>query len=296
MDVRHLILLRELADRGSITAVAQATHRTVSAVSQQLRTAQREFGMALVEPEGRGVRLTEAGRLLAAGGADVETALAQVAADWDAYRNTPGGSVSVLAFPSAASLFAPAVLRGASDVGIDVRMEDRDLTEAAYAGLTADFDIVVAHSLNGPSPSGCDDLVVYNLCVEPLDIAMRADHPLARKAELTVDDVAGEPWIGVPKGYPFDAVLIAVQQRIGANLRVDQRLCDNQLVETIVRDSDYLAVLPRFSTRTGEDLVTRPIVGVDARRYISAVIRPDRARRRAVRTVLDLMRDAVLDR
>ena len=44
MDVRHLELLRELADRGSLAAVAQATHRTPSALSQQLRTAERELG------------------------------------------------------------------------------------------------------------------------------------------------------------------------------------------------------------------------------------------------------------
>ncbi|WP_036960199.1 helix-turn-helix domain-containing protein, partial [Promicromonospora kroppenstedtii] len=62
LDPRHLDLLREFADRGSVTAVARATHRTPSAVSQQLRTAQRELrGIPLVEPHGRGLRLTEAG-------------------------------------------------------------------------------------------------------------------------------------------------------------------------------------------------------------------------------------------
>ena len=53
MDVRHLVLLRELAERGSVHDVAAAMHRTPSAVSQQLRTAQRDFGILLVEPDGR---------------------------------------------------------------------------------------------------------------------------------------------------------------------------------------------------------------------------------------------------
>lgn len=64
MDVRHLELLRELAERGSVTAVARVTHRTPSAVSQQLRAAQRDAGVPLVEQAGRGLRLTDAGRLL----------------------------------------------------------------------------------------------------------------------------------------------------------------------------------------------------------------------------------------
>jgi len=78
MDVRHLALLRELAERGSVTAVAAATHRTVSAVSQQLHAAERDLGIRLVEPDGRGIRLTDAGRLLAEGAAEVETAIARV--------------------------------------------------------------------------------------------------------------------------------------------------------------------------------------------------------------------------
>ena len=47
MDVRHLDLLRELRDRGTLAAVAAATHRTPSAVSQQLRTAERESGPSI---------------------------------------------------------------------------------------------------------------------------------------------------------------------------------------------------------------------------------------------------------
>ncbi|MGO4132903.1 LysR family transcriptional regulator, partial [Janibacter sp. YAF2_2] len=44
MDIRHLELLRDLRERGSLAAVAAATHRTPSALSQQLRTAQRAAG------------------------------------------------------------------------------------------------------------------------------------------------------------------------------------------------------------------------------------------------------------
>jgi DNA-binding transcriptional LysR family regulator len=50
MNVVHLQLLRELSIRGSLAAVAAATHRTPSALSQQLRTAEREIGVKLVEP------------------------------------------------------------------------------------------------------------------------------------------------------------------------------------------------------------------------------------------------------
>lgn len=290
MDVRHLELLRELAERGSVTAVARASHRTVSAVSQQLRTAQREFGMQLVEPAGRGVRLTDAGRLLAAGGIRVQTAMAQVQADWDAYCHAPGGSVSVMAFPSAAAVIFPAVVAGAEAVGIDVHLTDIDAAESDFASYAADFDIVIAHSV-GRQPLRSEELVVEQLEVEPLDIGMAASHRLAAKTDgLMAADVVDASWIGVPDGYPFDAVLRGISRKANTPLDIRQRLRDNRVIEGLVRSSDSLAVLPRFTTAVDDSLVLREIVDVAAERTLSAVMRPDRAKRRAVRTVLSSAR------
>ncbi|HMC02910.1 MAG TPA: LysR family transcriptional regulator, partial [Cellulomonadaceae bacterium] len=78
MEVRHLFLLREIAVRGTLGAVAEATHRTPSAVSQQLRTAERELGVKLVEPVSRGLRLTAEGLLLAESADEVGRVLAEV--------------------------------------------------------------------------------------------------------------------------------------------------------------------------------------------------------------------------
>lgn len=288
MDIRHLQLLRELADRGSITAVARSTHRTVSAVSQQLRTAQRDVGMQLVEPDGRGVRLTEAGRLLAEGGVEVEAALAAVQARWDAYRDDPGGTVSIVAFPSAAAYLFPGVLADAKSSGIDLRLSDIDPAESDFAALTADFDIVIGHSLSGPRPVGSEDLTVRELIAEPLDIAMASTHSLAQREELFAADVADATWIGVPEGYPFDTVLTSISGRVSQPLTIVQRVRDNRLIEALVASGEHLAVLPRFTTRTDDNLVLRPIADVPVLRHMSALMRPDRARRRAVRTILGL--------
>ena len=64
MDLQRLRILRQLADRGTVGAVAQAMNMTPSAVSQQLKVLGREAGIALLEQDGRRVRLTDAGRAL----------------------------------------------------------------------------------------------------------------------------------------------------------------------------------------------------------------------------------------
>lgn len=66
MDLAQLEALRALAEYGSVTDAALETGRTPSAVSQQLKALQRSVGARLVERDGRGVRLTDAGAALAA--------------------------------------------------------------------------------------------------------------------------------------------------------------------------------------------------------------------------------------
>src|SRR3954447_2941677 len=64
LDLRRLRLLRELHQRGTIAAVADALQFTPSAVSQQLGILERESGVRLLERVGRGVRLTDAALVL----------------------------------------------------------------------------------------------------------------------------------------------------------------------------------------------------------------------------------------
>jgi DNA-binding transcriptional LysR family regulator len=290
MDVRHLDLLRELATRGSVTAVAAATHRTPSAVSQQLRTAQREFGVALVEPDGRSVRLTEAGRLLADAGRDVARVLAEVQARFDEFRGEPTGTVRVAALPSAATFLLPDVLTELEATAVRLECDDRDIAEHEFAGLVADYDIVIGHSLRAGPPPGADGLTTVTLAREPLDIAMREGHPLAAHPVVTPDQLAGVDWYGVPVGYPFDAVRLAVEEATGHRVTVVQRLRDNRLIEALVVSGDRVAVLPRFTTPTGQGVVLREVAGLDTGRYLTALLRPDRAERLAVRLALACLR------
>ena len=64
IELRRLRALRELADRGTIAAAADALHLTPSAVSQQLAALEQEVGQALLAPNGRTVRLTPAAQAI----------------------------------------------------------------------------------------------------------------------------------------------------------------------------------------------------------------------------------------
>lgn len=285
LDARHLALLRELADRGTVTAVARATFRTPSAVSQQLRTAERAAGLPLVEPDGRRLRLTAAGRVLADGAADVATTLSRVQRDLDALRGVPDRPVTVTALPSAAEFLVPGLVVDLAGSGVEVVLLDEDLAEADYAARAADVDVVIGHSM-ALTPAGSRGLRRVTLAQEPLDVAVPAGHRLAGRRRLVPDDLAGEDWVGVPEGYPFDTVRIAVEHASGRPLRVVQRVRDNHVVAALVAAGVGCALLPRFTTRPRPGMAIVPLDGVRAVRSIVALARPDRAERPAVATVL----------
>lgn len=289
MEVRHLELLRELADRGSLVAVAAATHRTPSAVSQQLRTAERDLGVRLVEPDGRGLRLTAAGQLLAEGAVVVATALGQVQRDLDALRGEPTGVVRIAALPSAAEVLVPPLLLALAGTAVSVELDDVDIAEADYAARTADYDVVIGHSM-ARRPWAEERLHVTPLAREPLDVAIPATHLLASHQEVRAADLAGQPWVGVPLGYPFDTLRIAIENRAGAALDVRYRVRDNRLVESLVAVGAGLAILPRYTTRPRDGVVTRRLADVRSTRTLLALSRPDRAERAAVTVVLDQLR------
>lgn len=293
MDVRRLDLLRELAERGSVTAVAAATHRTPSAVSQQLKVLEREAGMPLTERVGRGIQLTSAGHALARSATDVAVAIERATALWDEFRNHPSGEVRLATFPSAGQVLLPGVLQDVARIpGLVVLCTDGDAELLDFPSLTSDYDIVLAHSLRGARAWSGRGLRAVPLMTEPLDIALPPDHRLAGRSYLTPGDVVDDPWISVPPGFPFERVLHDIEQAAGRRATVYQRISDLRMVEAFVAADLGISLIPRY-TSGGIDpsrVILKPLRGVDAERDIVALLRPDVAERFAVREVIGILR------
>ncbi len=293
MDVRRLGLLRELSERGSVTAVADALHLTPSAVSQQLKTLEREAGVPLTERAGRGLVLTTAGHALAQTAQDVAVALQRAEASWAEFVEQPRGEVSITFFQSGGEMLLSGLLDRLADVpGLSLVATDQDPLLPDFADLTPDNDIVVADA-PGVMPTWRErHLVVVELMREPLDIVLPEGHPLAAKAELTPLDVIDEDWISNPDGYPFDRILQRIEAISGREAHRVQRILDNGIVESLVAGGHGIAILPRYTTRDRENgLVTRPLTGLRSERGIWALMRPDRAVRPSVRLVVQALRD-----
>lgn len=300
MDIAHLALLRELADRGSITDVALATGKTPSAVSQQLKALQRQVGVPLVVRVGRGVQLTDAGVALAKSSIDIALAIARAEETWQSFRGGASGVVRLALFHSAAELLLPGLLTSLKEhPEIDLRIEDADVAQDDFAPLTADFDIVVAHRSDDLAVPHRAWMTVIPLLREPLDIAVPLGHRFAGHTELTPSEVIDDDWIGVPVGYPLDLALTAISVQSGRPAKVVFRTQHLGLIERLVSTGHGISLLPRHSSlyRSAGRFALIPLAGVRAGRQIEALMRPDRAERGAIRVVLSALtaQSSILD-
>ncbi|WP_328751306.1 LysR family transcriptional regulator [Streptomyces sp. NBC_00285] len=292
MDERQLRILRELGELGSVTAVAEALLVTPSAISQQLRLLQRSAEVPLTERDGRRLVLTDAGQALADAAIEVETALARARHTVEEFVDRPDAEVSVAAFHSAGAAFFPLLLRALAGPGTPVpRLADEDVPQEDFPRLTREYDLVLAHRLDH-APPWPRTVTVTTLLHEPLDVAMPADHPLAAKRRVTPHDVAGEPWITVHDGFPVMATIEAIAAASGHRLHLAHRINEFAVAAEAVAAGGGLALMPRWTTRRHPALALRPLSGVQARRHIDALYRPERTARRAVRTVLTELRRA----
>ncbi|WP_091627067.1 LysR family transcriptional regulator [Amycolatopsis saalfeldensis] len=296
MDLGRLRMLREFADRGSVTAAARALHCSPSAVSQQLRGLQSEVGVALTEPAGRGLRLTDAGRALVARADEVLAALDRAESELDTYRSAPRGRVRIAIFQSAGLMLLPGLLgRVAAHEGLEVDVRDVDMTPPEVPGLVADYDIVVAHRDEHAPEFRSERLEVVPLLREPLDVALPTGHHLARRRRVDLADLADERWISVDHGFPVDDVLRSLTVRTGVRPQIVQRINDFRITERLVAAGHGIALMPRYTmdTRRGSGLVGRPLAGIRAARLVEVVCRVGAPARPAVATVIGELRAEV---
>jgi DNA-binding transcriptional LysR family regulator len=149
MDPRRLELLLELSRLGSMRAVAETMHVTTSTVSQQIAVLAREAGTPLIEPAGRRVRLTPAGRRLADHAVTILAALEAARLDLDPSA-APAGIVRAASFATAVRQVLLPVARILATQHPQVRLHIDEHEPAEALGLLAndEADLALVYDYN----------------------------------------------------------------------------------------------------------------------------------------------------
>lgn len=195
-ELRRLRMLHELALRGTLAAVADALAYSPSTISQQLALLEREAGVALFEPDGRGVRLTAPGRLLAA---HAERALElDETARIDLERLQPTSvPVRIAVMQTAAqAILAPALsLVAAADPDLRVEVAELPPEEGLFELSARRFDLVVAEQYPGSARAHRADLDREVIGLDPVRLAVAPGD-----AATGLSDLRDRAWVMEPRG------------------------------------------------------------------------------------------------
>ncbi len=246
MDPRRLELLLELSRLGSMRAVAEAMHTTTSTVSQQLAVLAREAGTALVEPEGRRVRLTPAGRRLADHAVTVLAALEAARLDLDPTAD-PAGTVRVAAFATAVRRSLLPVLRVLAAEHPDVHLQILEHEPAECLDLLAadDIDLALTYDFDLAPTSFDASLEAFALWDAGWGLGVPATDPAIRgTAAEVLDGYRDRDWIVNSRNDSDLEAVRRVASQAGFVPRVKHRADSLELVEDLIVAGLGVGLLP----------------------------------------------------
>jgi DNA-binding transcriptional LysR family regulator len=193
-----LRVFREVADRGTLTAAAEALGYTQSAVSRQIAALERAVGAPLLQRRHDGVRLTPAGQVVLR---RVAAVIDQIEATARELAGIPDEESMVRLgwFASAGAVLVPRALAELrrTHPGISVLSREGStpaLVRALRAG-TVDLALVASSPPYRPLDSETPALLVDTLTERALLVAVPQAHPFARGEFIDAADLRGQRWI-----------------------------------------------------------------------------------------------------
>ncbi|MDQ8705138.1 LysR family transcriptional regulator [Streptomyces sp. LHD-70] len=261
LNVRRLLLLAEVADRGSLTAAAEVLSMTTSAASQQMSQLEREAGQPLIERLPRGVRTTAAGAALAERGHAIRRELQAAEADLEAFGHLDRGVVTLGSFPTASASLLPLALTRFRRAHPQVRTVVRagvlaQLREMLHTG-EVELSLLWDYDWNRVDD---DQLILTPLLEDPTVLVVPASSPLVASGRVRLSDLADQEWIIRAENHPVADVLRRACRRAGFEPRIAYASHDYQEAQAMVAAGLGLALAPRLAlTNRRSDVRLLPV-------------------------------------
>lgn len=287
-SLHRLRLLRELQQRGTVTAVAAALNYSPSTVSAQLTALEREVGATLLEPDGRGLRLTARGQTVARHAAQIMDLQEVVRAELEAAvpaRDT----VRVASLETVARTLLPAALTVLAAAHPELRVDVEVV--APEVGLreleTRRFDLAIAEQYPGQTRRRSPAVDRVPLGRDPVRVALPPDCGAGALIEL-----ADRAWVTEPEDTEVRRWV--VQQCRAAGFEPDVRFVAADLaVHThLIASGHAVGMIPDLGWGVERDRVRVLDLPGKPRRELFTSVREVAKDRPALRSVRAALADA----
>ncbi|MFF0816031.1 LysR family transcriptional regulator [Rhodococcus sp. NPDC003318] len=289
-DIRRLVLLRDLAEHTTMTAVSELHGITTSAVSQQLRILEEEVGAVLTRREGRVLRLTHAGRVLVDHTARVVAALEEAESAVAATGESVTGVLTLATFQTALTRVAlPVVARLRREhQDLRVRVVDAMPVNSVPAVRQQEVDLAITYNYSFRArdlPTGLSSEYLFD---DPL--VLLAPAPLREEIRQHGLSAASDvDWIAAADGAPSVASVMFACRQAGFTPRIEHRCGTFTGMAEMVDAGFGVAVVPEMVVSDAHrHLVTGPVA--NGARQIGVTYRQASLERPAVASAIRALR------
>ncbi|GAA2971939.1 LysR family transcriptional regulator [Streptomyces enissocaesilis] len=291
METRRLRLLVELSRLGSMRAVADVTGATTSTVSQQLGVLAKEMGAALIEPDGRRVRLTPAGRRLAEHAAVILAAVETARLDL-APGAEPNGTLRVAGFATAirAHLLPLVTELARTHPRLHLLVREHEPAEALQLLAADETDLALTYDYN-LAPADPDPTVhTTALWTAPwgLGIPAHTEVPDTAGTLGVFARFAAYDWIVNSRNTADETVIRTLASMAGFTPRITHQADSLDLVQGMITAGLGVGLLP-IGTPTFPEVRLMPLTGPQVMLRAHAVARHGRLTWPPLALVTDLL-------
>jgi len=294
-DLADMHAFLAVADLGSFRAASDALHLSQSALSRRVDKLEQALGVQLFARTTRSVKLTTIGRGFVPRARNVLNELENALVGIQDVAERMSGQVAIACVPSAVAYFLPAVIREFHRQYPRIRIrlidESSSLVLTAVAGGDADFGLTYIGAQDA-------DIEFQPLLEEPFVVALRTDHPLARRRKLSWGDLSSCEYISLAQG---SGNRFLIDQALAHSMERPRWFCEVQHVPALVSMVEagvgvgvvpQLAMPPKGHTALVSIPLTKPVVS----RTIGLIHRRGRALSPVAQLLYDMvvsMREAV---
>ena len=243
MDLGQLEAFVQVANQRSFSRAAEALFLTQPSVTARIQALERDLGERMFERSGRGVRLTEVGAVFLPHAERVLQALNAGRDAIDSLRNLQSGSLILASATTVSTYILPGVLKTFRDrfprVEVSVRSGRSEQVLAMLLQDEAQVGLVraVFHQ----------DIETKGLIEDELVLVANADHELAGRGSVTVEQLGDHPFIFFDRNSSYYSLAQGIFRQHGVVPRIQMELDSMEATKKMVEEGLGIAMLPRMS-------------------------------------------------
>ena len=270
MDLTLLRSFLAVAETGAITEAAERIGITQPALSRRLQQLEDHLGVELLVRGRKGAVLTEIGRLVQSEAQGIVARYEQMREMVSSHQRLEGGTVRIGGGATAVSFILPEAIAAFQAAHPRVRFQMREAGSSEIAD-----DVVAGHLELGvvTVPVRDRELEVTPLTTDRIVLVARADHPLARRRRVRIQDLADQAFVAFEAGSALRQIIDGKLRDAGVEVNVVMELRSIPAILRMVATTGNLAFVSRLGMQQQADVIEVPVQGLRIERRLAVIAR-----------------------